>query len=97
MLAIVGGTIADTIYNPPPAQSYKPAPYKEPIYDVKYAFQYEVADDYAGLNYNHNEARDGYITNGGYSVLLPGKDILLRAGRLLLLVRLPLSLSLEPN
>ena len=64
----MGGIIAGSAYNP--------APYKEPIYDehVKYAFQYEVTDDYAGLNYNHNEARDGYTTNGGYSVLLPGKD-----------------------
>ena len=63
-------------YKPASAPAYKPAPvsYKEhPTSDkhVKYDFQYGVANDYSGLNYAHNEVRDGHATNGGYSVLLP--------------------------
>ena len=63
-------------YKPAPTPAYKPAPvsYKEhPTSDkhVKYGFQYGVANDYSGLNYAHNEVRDGHATNGGYSVLLP--------------------------
>ena len=65
-----------TAYKPAAAPAYKPAPvsYKEhPTSDkhVKYGFQYGVANDYSGLNYAHNEVRDGHATNGGYSVLLP--------------------------
>ena len=63
-------------YKPTPTPAYKPAPVsykKHPTSDkhVKYGFQYGVADDYSGLNYAHNEVRDGHATNGGYSVLLP--------------------------
>ena len=64
------------VYKPAPSPAYKPAPtsYKEhPTSDkhVKYDFQYGVANEYSGLNYAHNEVRDGHATNGGYSVLLP--------------------------
>ena len=56
-----------------PAPAYKPAPYHEPNYDEppKYEFAYAVADDYSKANFNQNEARDGYATNGGYTVALP--------------------------
>jgi hypothetical protein len=61
---------------PPP--SYQPAPYqpsyKEPAYpDVapQYNYQYAVKDDYAGVDFSANEARDNYATNGEYRVLLP--------------------------
>ena len=68
--------VPTTAYKPAPTPAYKPAPapYKEhPTSDkhVKYGFQYGVANDYSGLNYAHNEVRDGHATNGGYSVLLP--------------------------
>merc|ERR1712203_159184 len=68
-----------------PAPAYKPAPayhapayhapaYKEPAYaDVpaKYQYEYAVADEYAGVNFGANEARDGYSTYGEYRVALP--------------------------
>ena len=64
-------------YKPAPAYApapYKPAPaYKEPAYDepAAYNFQYGVQDSYSGANFNANEARDGYATNGEYRVALP--------------------------
>ncbi len=57
-----------------PAPAYGRPAYKEPAYaDVppKYEYTYAVADDYAGTNFNQNEARDGYATNGEYRVALP--------------------------
>ena len=60
---------------PPPPPPYHPAPsYKQPAYaDVppKYEYAYAVKDDYASVDFNANEARDGYATNGGYTVALP--------------------------
>ena len=50
-----------------PAYGYAPA-YNTP---VNYQFNWEVKDDYAGLNYGQDEARAGQATNGQYSVLLP--------------------------
>ncbi|XP_076059381.1 cuticle protein 21-like [Oratosquilla oratoria] len=47
----------------PPAPTYQDAP--------KYDFNYAVKHDYSGNDFGHQEARDGYNTNGGYSVLLP--------------------------
>ena len=60
-------------YKPAPKPVYKPAPsYEEPSYGpVSYKYGYEVKDDYAGVNFGANEARDGYATNGQYHVLLP--------------------------
>eukprot|EP00095_Tigriopus_kingsejongensis_P001604 maker-scaffold317_size209118-snap-gene-1.25 protein:Tk01604 transcript:maker-scaffold317_size209118-snap-gene-1.25-mRNA-1 annotation:"cuticle protein" len=62
-------------YQPAPYQPapYKPASYKEPAYEepAKYEYQYGVQDQYAGLDFAQNEARDGYATNGEYRVLLP--------------------------
>ncbi|TRY73450.1 hypothetical protein TCAL_05454 [Tigriopus californicus] len=56
-------------YAPAP---YKPA-YKQTAYEEppKYEYQYAVADHYSGADFNQNEARDGYATNGEYRVVLP--------------------------
>merc|ERR1712198_62966 len=52
-----------------PSQGYAPAPaYEEP---AKYDFNYAVKDDYSGNDFGHNEARDGYNTQGSYYVQLP--------------------------
>ena len=63
-----------------PAPTYHAAPayhapsYKEPAYadiPAKYQYEYAVADEYAGVNFGANEARDGYSTYGEYRVVLP--------------------------
>nr|XP_027230857.1 pro-resilin-like [Penaeus vannamei] len=52
-----------------PAYGYAPEPaYEEP---AKYDFNYAVKDDYSGNDFGHQEARDGYDTQGSYYVLLP--------------------------
>merc|ERR1739838_728486 len=60
-------------YKPAPAPAYKPAPsYKEPSYGpASYQYAYEVKDEYAGVDFGAQEARDGYSTDGQYQVLLP--------------------------
>ena len=63
-------------YVPKSKPEYKPTlSYdKEPAYPdhiPKYDNSYSVVDEYAGLNFGAHETRDGDITNGGYSVLLP--------------------------
>ena len=74
-------------YSPTPApyhpEPYHPAPYHpEPAYHhpaseyhpevpAKYDFAYNVADDYSKANFQHSENRDGYKTEGSYSVDLP--------------------------
>ncbi|XP_069975991.1 cuticle protein 7-like [Penaeus vannamei] len=51
-----------------PAPSYNaPAPSGPAQYD----FNYAVKDDYSGNDYNHQENRNGYDTQGAYYVLLP--------------------------
>ncbi len=59
------------IYRPAPVPSYAPAP--EPIYEgpAVYNFGYAVQDAAAGLNFGHNEDRNGYNTQGSYYVNLP--------------------------
>ena len=47
---------------PPPAYEEAPA---------KYDFNYAVKDDYSGNDFGHQEARDGYNTEGSYYVQLP--------------------------
>nr|XP_027232939.1 adhesive plaque matrix protein-like [Penaeus vannamei] len=42
--------------------------YEEP---ARYDFNYAVKDDYSGNDFGHQEARDDYITQGSYFVLLP--------------------------
>ncbi|CAL4217548.1 unnamed protein product, partial [Meganyctiphanes norvegica] len=54
-------------YGPPPA-------YEAPAYEeapAKYDFNYAVKDDYSGNDFGHNEARDGYNTQGSYYIALP--------------------------
>eukprot|EP00095_Tigriopus_kingsejongensis_P008706 maker-scaffold1860_size26228-snap-gene-0.3 protein:Tk08706 transcript:maker-scaffold1860_size26228-snap-gene-0.3-mRNA-1 annotation:"bcs-1 protein" len=61
-------------YQPAPAP-YHPAPHHSgPSYHeepAQYQYGYAVQDDYAGVNFQANEARDGYATNGEYRVALP--------------------------
>merc|ERR1711997_1119887 len=64
-----------------PAPAYAPAPYhpapaygKPAHYDESpkpYAFQYGVADDYSGANFNAQETADGKAVSGSYRVHLP--------------------------
>merc|ERR1712128_52989 len=54
-----------------PSQGYGPPP---PAYEeapAKYDFNYAVKDDYSGNDFGHQEARDGYDTQGSYYVQLP--------------------------
>nr|XP_027230859.1 cuticle protein 19-like [Penaeus vannamei] len=52
-----------------PSYDYSPpATYESP---AKYDFNYAVKDDYSGNDFGHQEARDGYNTQGSYFVLLP--------------------------
>merc|ERR1711997_1163865 len=54
---------------PAPAPYHAPAPYKEE--PKPYAFQYGVADDYSGANFNAQETADGKAVTGSYQVHLP--------------------------
>ena len=49
------------------------ATYAEPAYNepAVYSYQYGVNDDYSGVNIKADESRDGYNTQGSYSVALP--------------------------
>jgi hypothetical protein len=74
--ALIAIAIADR-----PAPSYRPSPvYRPAAYQpapsykaapANYQYGYDVVDGYAGVNFGHNEARDGYATSGQYHVLLP--------------------------
>ena len=75
---------APVYHAPAPAPVYHaPAPVK-PVYHAPahhapaqhdepavYAYNYAVADDYSGANFQAGENRDGYATSGSYSVALP--------------------------
>ncbi|XP_066944327.1 pro-resilin-like [Macrobrachium rosenbergii] len=50
--------------NDPFAPGYPDAP-------AVYEYKYGVKDDLTGNDFGHEEARDGYLTNGQYFVLLP--------------------------
>merc|ERR1712088_268046 len=54
---------------PAPAPYHAPAPYKEE--PKPYAFQYGVADDHGGANFNAQETADGKAVTGSYQVHLP--------------------------
>ncbi|XP_040582959.2 uncharacterized protein [Lepeophtheirus salmonis] len=56
-------------YHPAPAPYHAAPSYKEE--PAVYQYQYGVSDEYAGLNFGADEARDGYSTQGKYSVALP--------------------------
>ena len=66
VLALVAAALAA-----PSQPSYGYAP--QPTYEVpaKYDFNYAVKDDYSGNDFGHQEARDGYDTQGSYYVQLP--------------------------
>ena len=66
---IVTALVAVALARPdqPPAYGYD-APAPSP---AKYDFNYAVKDDYSGNDFGHQEARDGYDTQGNYYVLLP--------------------------
>ncbi|XP_069973970.1 cuticle protein 7-like [Penaeus vannamei] len=76
--ALVLGASADSgpRYSPP-APSYNPpvpsynAPAPAPVGPAQYDFNYAVKDDYSGNDFGHQEARDGYDTQGTYYVQLP--------------------------
>ena len=63
----------------PPAPYHAPAPYAPPPHapaykdeaPKPYAFQYGVADDYSGANFNAQETADGKAVSGSYQVALP--------------------------
>ena len=42
-----------------------------PAVDPKYDYTYQVADNYANVNFGQKETRDGATTVGSYFVLLP--------------------------
>merc|ERR1712183_741828 len=59
------------VYPPPPPPSYAAEPQSYPDAKPQYTYNYGVADDYSGANYGHSENRDGYKTEGSYTVDLP--------------------------
>ncbi|XP_037804833.1 larval cuticle protein A3A-like [Penaeus monodon] len=57
-----------------PEPAYHAHTHYEPEYpDVpaKYNYNYGVVDSYSGVNLGHTESRDGYKTEGSYTVDLP--------------------------
>ncbi|XP_071528362.1 cuticle protein-like [Panulirus ornatus] len=78
-LAVVVGGEQAPVYHAPPAYAppptyHAPAPYhptEHPDVPPKYTYNYGVADDYSGANFGHSESRDGYKTEGSYTVDLP--------------------------
>ena len=54
----------------PPAPYHAPAP-KYDEAPKPYAFQYGVADDYSGAQFNAQETADGKAVSGSYQVALP--------------------------
>ena len=71
-LTIFAAIVAAAVALPagPPAPYHAPAPH----YDESpkpYAFQYGVADDYSGAQFNQKETADGKVVSGSYQVALP--------------------------
>ncbi|XP_069974044.1 cuticle protein 8-like [Penaeus vannamei] len=60
-------------YHAPEPAYHAPKHYEPEYPDVppKYNYNYGVADGYSGVNLGHSEARDGYKTEGSYTVDLP--------------------------
>ncbi len=59
-----------------PAPSYKPSPYEE--VPRPYSYEYGVADEYSGTNFNAHEQADGKAVSGSYQVHLPDGRIQVR-------------------
>ncbi|XP_047471423.1 cuticle protein 21-like [Penaeus chinensis] len=68
--AVALGLVAVTLASPSqPYYRYAlPATYGAP---VQYGFNYAAKDDYTNNNFDHQETRNGYDTQGSYYVLLP--------------------------
>ncbi|KAG8226208.1 hypothetical protein J437_LFUL006309 [Ladona fulva] len=58
-------------YGPPGYQSGKPVTEDPLAVPASYKFAYKVQDEEAGLDFGHEEAREGDEATGEYSVLLP--------------------------
>ncbi|XP_069974254.1 cuticle protein 7-like [Penaeus vannamei] len=60
-------------YHAPDPTYHAPKHYEPEYPDVppKYNYNYGVADGYSGANFGHSESRDGYKTEGSYTVDLP--------------------------
>ncbi|XP_042867121.1 extensin-like isoform X2 [Penaeus japonicus] len=60
-------------YHAPEPAYHAPNHYEPEYPDVppKYNYNYGVADGYSGANFGHSESRDGYKTEGSYTVDLP--------------------------
>ncbi|XP_042892340.1 cuticle protein-like, partial [Penaeus japonicus] len=60
-------------YHAPEPAYHAPKHYEPEHPDVppKYNYNYGVADAYSGANFGHSESRDGYKTEGSYTVDLP--------------------------
>ncbi|XP_042883610.1 extensin-like isoform X2 [Penaeus japonicus] len=60
-------------YHAPEPAYHAPKHYEPEYPDVppKYNYNYGVADGYSGANFGHSESRDGYKTEGSYTVDLP--------------------------
>merc|ERR1719348_1559259 len=71
-IAISAAILASAVAAPagPPAPHH-PAPAHYDESPKPYAFEYGVADDYAGTNFNQHETSDAKTTSGGYTVALP--------------------------
>merc|ERR1712036_131174 len=70
MGALAAAALADhPVVHPAPYHAPAPAHYDET--PKPYAFQYGVADDYSGANFNAQEAADGKAVTGSYQVHLP--------------------------
>jgi len=62
---------ATVSYKPAPAVSYQPYVDPYPAEEALYTYTYSVKDDYTSNDFGAQEARDGALTNGQYSVSLP--------------------------
>ncbi|XP_063866894.1 larval cuticle protein A2B-like [Scylla paramamosain] len=75
--SVVVASVADQIpiyHEPqygPPAPSYHVPVEEYPDVPPQYKYNYGVSDGYSGANFGHSESRDGYKTEGSYSVDLP--------------------------
>ncbi|XP_069976131.1 cuticle protein 21-like isoform X2 [Penaeus vannamei] len=60
-------------YHTPEPAYHAPEHHEHEYPDVppKYNYNYGVADGYSGANFGHSESRDGYKTEGSYTVDLP--------------------------
>merc|ERR1712106_1237013 len=62
---------ATVSYKPAPAVSYQPYVDPYPAEEALYTYTYSVKDDYTSNDFGAQEARDGALTKGQYSVSLP--------------------------